>query len=73
MIETIALFLFVLFSFGFVYLINRNLITLMGIVMFLIFLIIIDYSQPFSPYLGLFIVFGLILLAVKFYGSMKED
>jgi hypothetical protein len=72
MIETIALFLFVLFSFGFIYLVNRNLITLLGIVMFLIFLIIIDYSQPFSPYLGLFIVIAMILLAVKFYSSMRD-
>jgi len=72
MIETIALFLFVLFSFGFIYLVNRNLITLLGIVMFLIFLIIIDYSQPYSPYLSLFIVCTLILLAVKFYSSMRD-
>jgi hypothetical protein len=72
MIETVALFLFVLFSFGFIYLVNRNLITLMGIVMYLIFLIILDYSRPFSPYLGLFIVIALILLAVKFYGSMRD-
>jgi len=72
MIETVALFLFVLFSFGFVYLVNRNLITLMGIVMFMIFLIILDYSQPFSPYLALFIICGLILLALRFYNSMRD-
>ena len=72
MIETIALFLFVLFSFGFVYLVNRNLLTMLAIVMYLIFLTIIDYSQPFSPYLGFFIVIAMILLAAKFYSSMRD-
>jgi hypothetical protein len=71
-VETVSVFLMVLLSFGFVYLVNRNLITLLTIIMYLIFLVLLDYSDPVSPYLALFIVIAIILLAVKFYDSMRD-
>jgi hypothetical protein len=72
MIETVALFLLVLFSFGFAFMVNRNLITLLTIVMYLIFLITIDYSQPYSLFLVYSIISALVMLAIMFYDSIKS-
>jgi hypothetical protein len=72
MIETVAVFLMVLLSFGFVYLINRNLLTLLAMVMYIIFLAVLDYSDQSSGFLAMFIMFALILLAVRFYYSMRD-
>jgi hypothetical protein len=71
-IETIAIFLLVLLSFGFVYIVNRNLITLLAISMYIIFLAILDYSDQINVFLALFIIFALILLAIRFYDSMRD-
>jgi hypothetical protein len=71
-IETVAVFLMVLLSFGFVYMVNRNLITLLTMSMYIIFLAILDYSDQSSAFLALFIIFALILLAVRFYDSMRD-
>jgi hypothetical protein len=71
-IETVAIFLMVLLSFGFVYIVNRNMLTLLAMSMYVIFLAVLDYSDQSSAYLALFIIFALILLALKFYDSMKD-
>jgi hypothetical protein len=71
-IETVAVFLMVLLSFGFVYIVNRNLLTLLAMSMYVIFLAVLDYSDQSSAYLALFIIFALVLLALKFYSSMRD-
>jgi hypothetical protein len=35
-------------------------------------LAVLDYSDQSSAYLALFIIFALILLALKFYSSMRD-